>query len=70
MSNTTTTRDIRHLSITSERLRSLLHEAWKNGNDSFAPHHMEDGTAERYAYVDKVMIDNNFKRRNKKNESQ
>lgn len=56
------TRDQRHLRITSDKLRALLHEAWKAGNDSFEAHYDKTGTDERYAYVDQVMIDKGYKR--------
>lgn len=55
-------RDQRHLRITSDKLRALLHEAWKKGNDSYLDHAKPDGADERYAYVDQVMIDKGYKR--------
>lgn len=54
-------RDTRHLSITSDKLRALLHEAWKNGNDSYLNHEDEDGTQQRYDYVDNVMVERGYK---------
>lgn len=53
-------RYIRHLRIRSSNLQAIIHEAWKAGNESDNIHEHEDGTAERYAYVSKVMADNNF----------
>lgn len=54
-------RDSRNLSITSDKLRALLHEAWKNGNESYTNHEDHDGTQERYDYVDSVMIQKGYK---------
>lgn len=53
-------RDVRHLRIRSTHLRALLHEAWKNGNDSLNIHSETAGHNERHAYVSKVMVDQNF----------
>lgn len=55
------TRDVRHLRITSDKLRALLHGAWKHGNDSMNIHSEVKGNDERYAYVDQVMIEKGFK---------
>lgn len=57
-----TTRDVKHIRITSEKLRALLHESWKHGNDSYNVHSQPDGVEERYKYVDQVMIDKGYKR--------
>jgi len=56
-------RDVRHVSITSEKLRSIIHEAWKNGNDSCNIHSEKAGRDERYAYVDSVMAEKGYKRK-------
>lgn len=53
-------RHVRHLTIRNERLRALLHEAWKNGNESYNVHHESDGEVERRRYITKVMLDNEF----------
>lgn len=58
---TTQARDKRHLRITSAKLRALLHEAWKHGNNSENIDTEPAGVKERHGYVDHVMIDKGFK---------
>lgn len=53
-------RDVRHLRIRSSHLRALLHEAWKNGNDSLNIHSEPAGHNERHNYVSKVMVEQGF----------
>lgn len=53
-------RDVRHVKITSARIRAMLHEAWKNGNESENLHHQPDGQKERHDYVSKVMGEQNL----------
>lgn len=55
-------RDVRHLRITSDKLRALLHNAWIHGNDCFEAHYDKTGEDIRYAYVDQVMIEKGYKR--------
>lgn len=55
-------KDVRHLQIRSSRLRALLHEAWKHGNESYNTHSEAEGQKERHDYVNTVMVDQNFKK--------
>ena len=55
------TRDLFSVSMTSAKLRAMLHEAWIHGNESYNVHTEVAGKDERYAYVNKVMIDREFK---------
>lgn len=55
------TRDRRHLTLTSDKMRAIIHEAWKHGNESYNIHEEPAGNKERFDYVDQVMIEKGFK---------
>lgn len=51
---------VRHLKVRSEHLRTMLHEAWKRGNDSTNIHTEPDGETERRKDVLDLMIKSGF----------
>lgn len=51
---------VKHLNLRSEKLRALLHEAWKNGNDSMNIHEQPDGEVERRVYITQVLLTEGF----------
>ena len=53
--------DVEQVTMTSAKLRALLHEAWKHGNDSTNIHSEPAGESERHIYVSQVMIEKGFK---------
>lgn len=56
-----TPKDIPVVTMSSAKLRAMLHEAWKHGNDSENIHTEPDGESERHKYVSRVMIEKGFK---------
>ena len=53
--------DVVEVTITSAKLRAMLHESWKHGNDSINIHSEPEGESERHKYVSRVMIEKGFK---------
>ncbi|TKW65176.1 MAG: hypothetical protein DI616_15730 [Paracoccus denitrificans] len=56
-----TPKDVAMVTMSSAKLRAMLHEAWKNGNDSDNIHTEPAGESERHKYVSRVMIEKGFK---------
>lgn len=54
-------KDLPHVTMTSAKLRALLHEAWKHGNNSTNIDSEPAGERERHIYVSQVMIEKGFK---------
>lgn len=54
-------KDLPEVTMTSAKLRALLHEAWKHGNNSNNIDTEPDGERERHIYVSQVMIEKGFK---------
>lgn len=54
-------KDVDTVVMSSAKLRAMLHEAWKNGNDSKNYHDEPEGESERHKYVSRVMIEKGFK---------
>lgn len=70
MAKPNTPKDVEFVTISSAKLRAMLHEAWKNGNDSDNIHYHPEGESERHKYVSRVMIEKGFKEPWKANGSQ
>lgn len=47
-------------SMSSRRLRALLHQMWIKGNDSYTLHSDDEGLAERSADIDAMMLREGF----------
>lgn len=54
-------KDLPTITLSSGKLRAIMHEAWKHGNDSTNIHTEPEGERERHVYVSRVMIDRGFK---------
>lgn len=54
-------KDAETVVMSSAKLRAMLHEAWKHGNDSTNIHSEPEGESERHKYVSRVMIEKGFK---------
>lgn len=61
MAKPNTPKDVPLVTLSSAKLRAMLHEAWKHGNDSNNIHSQPDGESERHKYVSRVMIEKGFK---------
>ena len=55
-------KDAEYVTLSSAKLRAMLHEAWKHGNDSENIHNEPAGESERHKYVSRQMIEKGFKR--------
>lgn len=61
MAKPNTPKDMPFVTVSSAKLRAMLHEAWKHGNDSNNIHSEPEGESERHKYVSRVMIEKGFK---------